>query len=707
METFPVITIITPVYNINNVIAETYASICKQTFKKIKWLIVDDGSVNKETKTILQNLKNDNSWVDILTLDKNYGLSAARNEGAKAVTTIYILFLDSDDLIDPTFLEKAYLFLELHPEFSFVNSYVKGFGAQNYFWQGGFHDNEQFLFENRNTSCFMARKEVFTKINFDESMLNGCEDWDFWLKAATMGLWGYTIPEYLFFYRRSETSKWSTLKGKQSLTSTGNELRKKYGSILKQKKFPTPQMHQYVFGNTIPTSSNSTYSNKGNDKTLLCIFPWLERGGADQFNLQLLKGLKEKGWNITIVTTLKSKHTLFESFQVITDDIIHLSNLGDAHTYSFLLYNIIQQRNPSNIFISNSMSGYYLLPWIKAQFPDIPISDYVHCEDPGWYNGGYPFFSAKYTSLLDKTFVTSHQLREWCILKGADASKVEVCYINADTSVIKHQPEIRNRLRKRLDVNENTVLLLYVARLTMQKQPDVLVKVISALKCKNFSFKCIIIGDGPEKEDLLLNIKKANLRKYVSYLGALPNKEVLQYMDAADIFFLPSLYEGIALSIYEAMAKGLPIVGANTGGQVELVNKDSGFLVHEINKESEIIAYTEKLAWLICNPIERLRMGREARTRVETYFDLEIMIDKMDKLLSELKTEPGHQPQNSDYYLLVLNHMNHAQEQLQHLYGQIDNKAINLIIKHQHSYQRIRRIYHRIRAIMNTKTGMF
>jgi tyrosine-protein phosphatase YwqE len=155
------------------------------------------------------------------------------------------------------------------------------------------------------------------------------------------------------------------------------------------------------------------------------------------------------------------------------------------------------------------------------------------------------------------------------------------------------------------------------------------------------------------------------------------------------------------------MAKSLPIVAANTGGQTELVDTDSGFLIRETNKKNEIIAYTEKLEWLIRNPSERLRMGRAARKRVETYFDLEIMIDKMNKLLSDIKTKPDKQLQNTDHYLLVLNHMNHTQEELHHLYGQVNNKAVKLIIKHQRTYQRIRRIYHRICGIMNIKTDMF
>lgn len=140
------------------------------------------------------------------------------------------------------------MFLETHTEYKFVNSWVVGFGAQQYNWTGGFHDRELFLKENRNTSCFMSRREVFGSVLFDETMRNGCEDWDFWLQAASLNYWGYTIPEYLFYYRRTLNKNWEDLQNPARLWKVREKLNAKYAAILKERGFPQPQQLQYEFG---------------------------------------------------------------------------------------------------------------------------------------------------------------------------------------------------------------------------------------------------------------------------------------------------------------------------------------------------------------------------------------------------------------------------------------------------------------------------
>ncbi|MEJ0102866.1 MAG: glycosyltransferase [Bacteroidota bacterium] len=212
--------------------------------------------------------------------------------------------------------------------------------------------------------------------------------------------------------------------------------------------------------------------------------PWLEIGGADQFNLQLLEGLKRRGWSLTIITTLKSDHPLQNSFYLITQDIFHLANFGDEAIYSSSIEYVVKSRSLSKIFVSNSLYGYYLLPWLKRKFPRISIVDYIHCEELNWYNGGYPFFSAVYTNLIDKTYVSSKHLRNWCIRKGVNPDKIEVCYTNIDAVSVKKDFFQRIQKRNELQLSNNKPVIIYVARLTPQKQPLIMTSVLAELKKK-------------------------------------------------------------------------------------------------------------------------------------------------------------------------------------------------------------------------------
>ena len=693
------VSVITPVYNLNAIINETAECIIHQSLQQFEWIIVDDGSQSLETKNILDQLVQKDSRIHVIKHDSNRGLPAARNTGVKHSQANYVFFIDGDDLIDHTFLEKAFLVLVQNENFAFVNSYVKGFGAQEYKWTGGFHESELFLKENRNTSCFMARKDVFDKVMFDETMKDGCEDWDFWLNAASKNFWGYTIPEFLFFYRRHTGNKWTTLNGKKSLAEIQKGLYEKYSTSL-NGNFPNIAFPDYSFGDVMPFIKEKPVTNNKPGKHLICIFPWLQVGGADQFNINLLQGLKNKGWHITIITTLKDEHNWEDKFRSITPDIFHIANLGSSSQYPAILEYLVATRNPQVIFLSHSMYGYYILPFLKNRFPNLPITDFLHCDDKNWFNGGYPRFSAKFASYIDQTFVTSNALRQISLSFGSQPERTHVCYINVDTHNIKRNLQNRTIKRKELGIDDDVLVILYAARLTEQKQPKVLVQTIYKLQQNFTNFHFIIIGDGPDRHIIESAIDDKRLTGKVTYLKSQPHHVVMEYMDASDVFFLPSLYEGIALTFFEAMAKNLAIVGADVGGQSELVLNDCGVLVPQQNPEMDSNNYYNEIAKLLSNPGLVKEMGENARKRVVDYFDLELMVKQVDECFSNISVKAQSKESNESAYLLLLNRMMKMEEERHELLELSNSKFGRLFSKYKKPYQKTKQAYHKVKDIL-------
>ncbi len=95
----------------------------------------------------------------------------------------------------------------------------------------------------------------------------------------------------------------------------------------------------------------------------------MSMGGADKFNLDLLTGLVEKKWEITIITTEASENKWLDVFLKITPDIFVLSNYSGTENYFSCIEYLILSRNPQCILFSNSETGYYLAPLIKYAFP--------------------------------------------------------------------------------------------------------------------------------------------------------------------------------------------------------------------------------------------------------------------------------------------------------------------------------------------------
>jgi hypothetical protein len=128
-------------------------------------------------------------------------------------------------------------------------------------------------------------------------------------------------------------------------------------------------------------------------------------------------------------------------------------------------------------------------------------------------------------------------------------------------------------------------------------------------------------------------ITKQGLRNQVRLLGAVANQRMPELMNAADVFFLPSRWEGIAASIYEAMACALPVVGADVGGQRELVTPECGVLVARGDETTEAKRYAEVLTTLLADRQRCRSMGEVGRRRVSSHFGLEQMGEHMAALL--------------------------------------------------------------------------
>ena len=627
----PVVTIITPYYNTGSVFHETACTVLRQSFQAWEWLIVNDGSTDPEALVVLNSYRASDPRIRIIDHPENRGLSAARNTGFRAARTPYVVQLDSDDLLEPTAIEKWYWFLQSYPEYSFVKGYTVGFGDQEYLWQKGFENGKAFLKENQVDATGMVRREVHQAVGgYDESNRGGLEDWDFWMKCANQGFWGATIPEFLDWYRRSarHSERWNNWSYASGHAVFQKQLRQRYPKLWKQG-FPEIRPRWHMPNETVPDELPCANLLQKNRPRILMIVPWLTTGGADKFNLDLVEQLRQRGWEITLATTVQGDHSWLPAFAPHTPDIFILNRFLKLTDYPRFLRYLIGSRQVDLVLISHSELAYLLLPYLRHHCPDIPLLDYCHMEEEGWKNGGYPRMSVEYQELLDLNLVSSEHLKSWMIQRGAQDSRVQVCYINIDPEKWRRDPKVRKQARQKLGIPDDLPVILYVARICPQKQPAVFAKTMLRLREQGIRFVALAAGSGPDFSWLQSFVKSQRLESQVRLLGQIPNPDVWELMCAADIFFLPSRWEGIALSIYEAMACSLPVVGARVAGQAELVTPGCGILIEPGTEKEEIECYAEIIARLLKSESKRKEMGQAARERVCSNFRIEHMGDQM------------------------------------------------------------------------------
>ena len=622
----PVLTIVTPFYNSGTEFHETARSIFNQSLQQWEWLIINDGSTNLPSIRILDEYRNRDPRIRVIDHSDNRGLSVARNTGFSHARCEFVLLLDSDDLLEPTAAEKWWWFLETHTQYSFIASYHVAFGGLNYLWTGGFHDGAMNADRNRVSMMCIVRRSVHKAVGgFDETIRGGLEDWEFWMRCADHGYWGATVPEFLAWYRVREdhSDRWENLQ-EARLTEFRTLLQNKYPDLYHGG---FPNLTETVDFNLTTVNLQIAEFNQlaKTSPHLLIILPWLEMGGAERFTLNLMDQLINQGWIISIVTTASSRDPWLYEFEKRTPYVFILPNFIPIKDYPRFLCYLIQSRNFDAILIQGSYEGYRLLPTLSKLFPAIPILDYLHFVTPDWMQGGFPRLSLLYRDFIDLSFTSCKQLRDWMVEAGGDDTRLVVCYIGVDPEIWKPDVSKREQVRAELGIGLNETVILYAARLEAQKQPDVFAETLCKLTEKGDRFHALVAGEGSLMEQLKEKLHEYRLQERVHILGSVPTEKMPAIMAASDIFFLPSQNEGISQALYEAMASGLVVVGAQVGGQGELVSADCGILRSPASPQDESTEYAIILHQLISDTPRRQQMSQASRKNICDMFTLDLM----------------------------------------------------------------------------------
>jgi glycosyltransferase involved in cell wall biosynthesis len=202
--THPRISALVPCFNHGAFIRETIDSILTQTYPAFEVIVVDDGSSDPHTKKVLKDLAGER--ITVLTTE-NRGLPAARNHAARHARGEFFCAVDADDKLAPEWFEKAARVLDAEPNVAFVSHWLETFGDEHWTWQPQNCELAALLARNAVNGAALVRRAAFEAVGgYDESMREGCEDWDFWLRLVEQGYRGEIIPEVLFYYRRRADS---------------------------------------------------------------------------------------------------------------------------------------------------------------------------------------------------------------------------------------------------------------------------------------------------------------------------------------------------------------------------------------------------------------------------------------------------------------------------------------------------------------------
>lgn len=186
--------------------------------------------------------------------------------------------------------------------------------------------------------------------------------------------------------------------------------------------------------------------------------------------------------------------------------------------------------------------------------------------------------------------------------------------------------------KKALDLGSgNKILVLYTGRLISEKALDLLLMAMKQAMASCKELHLLMIGKGNERDALVALAEKLGIQHCVTFIDYI--NDVQPYLNAGDIFVLPSLGEGISNSLLEAMSCGLACISTRVGGSTEVLGDGKYGLIIPPNSVEEL---TEALVRLGNSASERTQLGNLARQRILEKYDFQVVGEQYYSLYTRL-----------------------------------------------------------------------
>lgn len=359
------------------------------------------------------------------------------------------------------------------------------------------------------------------------------------------------------------------------------------------------------------------------------VIPGLDRiGGAERQLILLAKGLRLRGWHVSVVALSGSGGDAAAELRSAGAAFLTLGmRKGLADPRGWIRFNRWLRRESPDVVHAHLAHAAWLARWSRLAAPVSVVVDTLHSCSTGTAGRrlGYRFSDW----LPDRVTAVSHAAADAHLsaaMVGAD--KLTVLPNGVDADAWRPDALVREAVRQELGLNEE-FLWLAAGRLDPVKDyPTLLAAMTSVPK----PARLLIAGSGPLQSELTRLSAQLGLERRVRFLGFEP--DLRRWMQAADAFVLSSRCEGLPMGLLEAAACALPAVATDGPGTPEvLVDGQTGWLTPAGN----FAALAESMSRMMRTPPEQRRaMGELARQRVIDQFSLDAVLDRWEALYGEL-----------------------------------------------------------------------
>lgn len=310
---------------------------------------------------------------------------------------------------------------------------------------------------------------------------------------------------------------------------------------------------------------------------IIQVIPHLGLGGAETMCANLTETLIEQGHHVVVISLYKiethlAKRLLQKKVKVIFLD----KKVGVDVSIPNKLLSVILQEKP-DVIHTHLLSLKYTYFAVKKMDQQIPIIHTIHS------------IATKEAGRIDRT------INRWIFKKRyaipvALSKEIQRTVVDIYGLELQAVPVIFNgihlskcKAKQRYNISQQFTII-HVGRFMEVKNHAVLLRAFQQLHYKFPESRLELIGKGELKKDIEVLAVDLGVQGAVSFLGE--QTDVYSYLQDADLFVLPSLYEGMPMTIIEAMGTGLPIIASNVGGIPDMIQNEKEGLLCEANVQS-------------------------------------------------------------------------------------------------------------------------
>ncbi len=367
---------------------------------------------------------------------------------------------------------------------------------------------------------------------------------------------------------------------------------------------------------------------------ILYIVTQSEWGGAQHYIFDLATNLPQEKYEVMVAAggneelySKLNKHGI-KNYK-LKHLIREISPLEDIKAY-FEIKKLINELKPDVLHLNSSKAG--VIGAIAGKHAKVKkiiytVHGFVFNEPMSNLQKNIYTFAEKFSARYKDKLICVSEFDRQAGIKNKIAPENKLITINNGIEPI----DFLNKViaRQKLDLPPDKIVIGTIANFYETKG---LTYLISAAKEITKQFPDIIfrlIGFGQLEKELKLKIRGLNLQNNFFLSKVLDAKK---YLNAFDIFVLPSIKEGFPYAILEAMRAGLPIVATKVGGIPEMLKNETNGLLVEPFSPSDLAT---KITRLLKDNVLAVKIGRQAKIDVENYFSLEKMVERTKKIYSE------------------------------------------------------------------------